>query len=342
MSAGPDDSLEAIRDAAARWTVRRDRGLSAAEAIEFELWLAADPRHRAALERSGQAWSLLDRVPENLAQVELARETRRRQARRRVLGLGGLAAAAVFAVLTAAWWRDRNGATPPPAVMSSLVAAGPREVTLADGTLVRLNAGAEVIEDYTPEERRVRLTRGEAHFTVTPMPARPFLVMAGALRVQAVGTAFNVKFQAARVEVLVTEGSVRVASDQASSAEEPVVAAGERAVVARGSSGGAGATPAIVVERVDAAEITRALAWHDALVRLGGATLAELAREFEQRFGQAVTIADPEIAERRAGGRVRADNAEDFLNLLATTFDLEVDHTGDGGRVLRKKKSISR
>ena len=42
----PDHTLRA---AAARWTVRRDRGLSAAESIEYELWLAADPSHAAAM-----------------------------------------------------------------------------------------------------------------------------------------------------------------------------------------------------------------------------------------------------------------------------------------------------
>ena len=42
----PDDS--ALRSTAARWTVRRDRGLSASESIDYQLWLAADPRHAAA------------------------------------------------------------------------------------------------------------------------------------------------------------------------------------------------------------------------------------------------------------------------------------------------------
>jgi ferric-dicitrate binding protein FerR (iron transport regulator) len=64
--------------------------------------------------------------------------------------------------------------------------------------------------------------------------------------------------------------------------------------------------------------------------------------EFEQRFGQRVVIADPEIANLRAGGRVRADDAEDFANLLATTFDLEVGRAEDGARVLRKKNLSSR
>ncbi|MES2693853.1 MAG: FecR domain-containing protein [Verrucomicrobiota bacterium] len=371
---------EALRAAAAQWTVRRDRGLSAAESIEFELWLAADPRHAAAMKRSAGAWSLLDRVPDLAAQRELTAVAERRTRRRRVLAFGTLAAMAAAAVVLFSILPASRSSQRQPAVAQAsapaLVAAGPREVELADGTQVKLNAGSEVVEDFDLAERRVRLTRGEAHFTVTKDPSRPFIVIAGALRVRAVGTAFNVNFQSSRVEVLVTEGRVKLATDTPAStaaapasavasatgtastsfsvsaaaseadAAQPQLGAGERAVLLSptfsSSSAASAPAPVIVVTRVDAAEISRTLAWHENLVRLGGATLAELAAEFERRFGQTVRIADPEIALLRAGGRVRGDDPEGFANLLATTFDLEVERASDGAWVLRKKKSDSR
>ena len=60
-SPSPDSNENTLRATAARWAVRRDRGLSAAESIDYELWLAADPRHAAAMQRTSAAWSLLDR-----------------------------------------------------------------------------------------------------------------------------------------------------------------------------------------------------------------------------------------------------------------------------------------
>ena len=60
-SPSPDSPENTLRATAARWAVRRDRGLSAAESIDYELWLAADPRHAAAMQRTSAAWSLLDR-----------------------------------------------------------------------------------------------------------------------------------------------------------------------------------------------------------------------------------------------------------------------------------------
>ncbi|HEY1108554.1 MAG TPA: FecR domain-containing protein [Opitutaceae bacterium] len=354
MSA-PDSSLAdlAIQAAAARWTVDRDRGLSAAESVEFELWLAADPRHAAAMRRSAGAWSMLDRVPDLAAQRELLALRHQRARRRRMVFFSSLAAAAVLAVAAFGWWRTAS-ARLSPEVAPALVAAGPREVVLADGTAVKLNAGSEIVEEYEPAERRVRLTRGEAHFVVTKDKARPFIVVAGGVRVRAVGTAFNVNFQSSRVEVLVTEGAVRVAtplaasSDPAATPAQPELRAGEYAVVETPSlttgtqSQAHTPTPVIVVTRLDPAAISKTLAWHENVVRLGGATLAELAAEFERRFGQTVRFAEPDIAQQRAGGRVPGDDPEAVARLLATTFDLEVERAADGAWVMRKKKSDSR
>ena len=48
--------------------------------------------------------------------------------------------------------------------------------TLADGSVVELNKGAEIAVDFSGAERHIRLLRGEAHFTVEPDPSRPFVV----------------------------------------------------------------------------------------------------------------------------------------------------------------------
>jgi transmembrane sensor len=125
----PDDS--ALRATAARWTVRRDRGLSATESIEYELWLAADPRHAAAMQRTSAAWSLLDRIPESAAAPVLAAATRRRSFWRRTTAFGSLAAAA-FAVGLFVWSRP-TPADPAFSVPALSAPTTPRLVTRSSG-----------------------------------------------------------------------------------------------------------------------------------------------------------------------------------------------------------------
>ena len=50
------DYDDAMLDIAARWVVRQDRTLSAAEVAELAAWLDADPRHGDALDRARGSW----------------------------------------------------------------------------------------------------------------------------------------------------------------------------------------------------------------------------------------------------------------------------------------------
>ena len=357
-----------IRLVAARWAIRRDRGLSSTESIDYELWLAADPRHAVAMQRSSSAWSLLDRIPENVAAPVLATATRRRFFWRRSFVIGSLAAAAALAAMRFA---RPSALAPSPVANAQAVAAsaGPRQLMLSDGTVVQLNTGGKVIEQFTSVERRVLLARGEAHFAVTKNPARPFVVRARNLEVRAVGTAFNVNLQSAVVDVLVTEGVVELQqavgpglvfessrgerdtqNGRPTSGRPTTLIANQLAVVSLAptshSATTSAASPApatvVVVTTATAEEIARTLAWQAPLLRLGGATLAELVLEFQRRSGQRVILADPALASLRVGGRFRADDLDGFTHLLATTLDLEVDHGADGTLVLRKKSSPSR
>jgi transmembrane sensor len=307
--------------------VRRDRGLSAAESIDYELWLAADPRHAAAMQRTSAAWSLLDRIPESAAAPVLAADARRRSFWRRTIAFGSLAAAALVVGLFI--WSRPLPADPALVAFRLSATTKPRLVTLSDGTVVQLNTGGAVVEEFTADTRHVTLTRGEAHFAVTKNPARPFIVQAGSLQVRAVGTAFNINLQSAVVDVIVTEGRVQLTTG---TPDAPALNAGERATLRRAAAG-----PTLVVARIGAAAITQTLAWREPLMRLGGATLAELAAEFERATGRRLVLADPTLADLRFGGRFRADDIDGFTHLLATTLDLDVERAADGTIVLRKK-----
>lgn len=336
----------ALRKTAASWVVRRDRGLSAAEAAEFQLWLAADARHGAAMWRAEGAWLELNHLSESVAAPVIAAATRRRFFWRTFALGGALAAAAAAIVVVIQSGRPASAPGAPPAAIVTEAADGPRQLTLSDGSVVELNRGSEIAERFTPAERRVALVRGEAHFNVKENAARPFVVRAGHVDVRAVGTAFNVHLESAAVEVLVTAGVVKVnpsadgAARRVPAAEAiPSLNPGQRAVIAL-----APASPdvAVVVTTVSHEEMARALAWQEPLLRFRGATLAEVAANFERRTGRRVILADPALGRLPLGGRFRADDVEGFVNVVAVTLDIEVEQAADGALVLRKKISDSR
>ncbi len=82
---------------------------------------------------------------------------------------------------------------------------------LQDGTSVFMSAQTALSATFTRSRRSVILGRGEALFEVAHDSARPFVVIAGNGSITAVGTTFDVRKDADRVVVTVTEGTVSVA-----------------------------------------------------------------------------------------------------------------------------------
>ena len=351
------ESENAIEHTAAAWLARCDRGLTPAEQDEFLQWRRDDPRHAAALARLEKTWGALDALaaewrPEHSARPNpdlLAATARGSGWRRWWLFPVGLAAAAAAALMF--FPRGLEPAANPPVPRRSVVRIAPpattlthsgmlkhepERITLPDGSVVDLNAGAKIEVAFVTEERRVRLLSGEAHFTVTKNPARPFVVAAAGVAVRAVGTAFSVELGEASVAVLVTEGRVRL--DQPAGGptgepgyEAPVLLAGQRAVI---ETSAPAAAP--VVAAVTATEMERALAWQGVRLEFVDMPLAEVAAEFNHHNVRQLVV-DPAVAGLRVGGNFRAENVDAFVRLLESSFGVAAGPRPDGATVLRRR-----
>ncbi|MEY2877867.1 MAG: hypothetical protein RLZZ15_247 [Verrucomicrobiota bacterium] len=352
------ESRDAIAAAAARWVLRRDRGLSAAEQDELSLWLAADPRHGAALAEHRWGWDEFDRLTglqTSLGAVpdpDLLAPRRPGRARRGWLfvaaGSLAVAAAAVFLLAT------RPEPATPVATGAAVALAAPCERrTLDDGSVVDLNRGAVIEVAASATERRVRLVRGEANFIVAKDPARPFIVTAGGVEVRAVGTIFNVRLDPVAVEVVVTEGHVRVASPEimtpapagstnlpaksGTTNEDPPVplslVAGQGTVV---SLAPAAAPPQPVT--LAPAQLAARLAWQPRLLDFTAAPLAEIVAEFNRHNPVQIVVADPALAARRLSATFRSDNLEGFVRLMESDFGMAAERRGSREIMLRRAK----
>lgn len=337
-----------IEKAAGDWLARRDRGFTPDEASAFAAWGSADPRHAAAFARVASTWSTLDtadEVPEIMALSRQADDALERRAarRRRAPWLIGFAAAAAVAIGLLLPGVIRPVAhVPETALVAStcrVIPSTARPLALPDGTLVTLNADALVEPAFSAGERRVRLVRGEAHFAVAKDPARPFVVEVGTIALCAVGTAFNVRLDRAAVQLLVTEGKVRVeprSTESARAPDAPLVTAGQRLVVE--SAGNAAALAALRPESVTPEELERSLAWQQSQLVFDRTPLAEAVAAFNRFNSHQLMVDDPVLAARKLGGRFQAGNIEAFVHLLETGFDVSADRGNDRMTILRGRK----
>jgi transmembrane sensor len=334
----PDrDSAVAIEAAASDWIVRRDSGLSDQEQRAFANWLAADPRHAAAVGELEQAWTFLDRPRAAGRADEMAGKLRSRVSeRRRRLGLG-VAAVALISFVATSMIRQSPHPTEIDRPPVGVVVLAPEKQTLPDGTVVELKPGAEVVTNFDGPLRRVVLRRGEALFQVASDPHRTFVVAAGDVEVRAVGTAFAVQMAESGVEVVVTEGSVSVEKAGAPTgpdvAGEPepiaplfstLVAAGERMSVDRAGDA-AGPQPVAITSD----EIADRLSWRATRIDFSNTPLAEVVGLMNRHSTLQLIVDDPALAGVRVNGLFRADNTETLVRLLEASFGVKTERFGN-------------
>jgi transmembrane sensor len=173
------------------------------------------------------------------------------------------------------------------------------------------------------------LVNGEAHFVVAKSPGRPFFVSVGPVTVRAVGTAFNIRHASAAIEVLVTEGTVRVeralaapaARADAAPGLNPALVAGQRARIDRPSD----QASVIDVSEVGRTEIDEVLAWQGTRLVFSGTRLDEVVAAFNRYNQHRLTLGDRKLRERTLTGTFRADNLEGFLRLVRQMVDVKAE-----------------
>jgi len=246
-----------------------------------------------------------------------------------------------------------------------------RSIEFADGSSVELNSRSKIRVRYSKQERDVELLEGQALFHVAHDTSRPFIVAVGATRVRAVGTQFDVYKKSSATVVTVVEGRVAVYSTQQRSGwgsgssaalepSHPSVAGAEGNAAARArapaSSPAAaeplapGLTPATgssfllaageqltvtseSAQRTASPNIGSATAWTRAEIVFDGATLSDVAEEFNRYNQRQLIIEDPDLLNFHISGTFSSADPQSLIRFLRQRAGVQVTETGGQIRV---------
>lgn len=337
--------METLHDdayaAAADWHTRLDEDDSAQTYAEFDAWLGADPRNKAAFEAVERTWSSLAAARVDARVLKLRREALSATHRLRFFRLATAAAVVGVAVAigyaVAPLFKDA-GATRPAMMMGAATeggafrtAVGERSnITLSDGSSVVLNTNSRIEIRFTAEQRNVRLLAGQAWFQVARNPNRPFVVEAGDRRVTALGTAFDVRLDSRdSVQVTLAEGKVSVEpilSPLARLISEPpppeLLVAGEALIVSDDAP----------VERRKA-DVAKVVSWRQGQVVFDNDTLAAAIAEINRYSSTRIELADPSLGQLRVSGVFKAGHSESFVETVTGHYPLRIA-SRDESRIL--------
>lgn len=306
--------MSALRDAAAAWFARINGDPTTDERARFDAWLAADPAHVDAYASVAETWDRAGGVGADPRVAARARALRAAAQRPRT-PWRAMAAAAALVLAAGAGVTALVVAQPgAPALPDNVFATGVGErsvVALDDGSKVTLNADSRVRVDYTEETRGLTLVQGQALFEVAKNPDRPFIVTAGARRITALGTQFDVRMDESLLQVTLLEGRVSVDDDRAEHAE---LAPGEQLI--------AKADATAEIARTDVAKVT---SWRDGRFVFEDEPLAQAVASVNRYLERDVILGDDErLGELKVTGVFSTDRPGAFVTALEAFFPVEV------------------
>jgi len=348
---------ERCLDEASEWLAKLDRGLGESEIREFQHWLAASRGNHDTFMQMAELWDKMDALS-RLADLFPPAEKRSRTSPY-TLASWLAAAASVLLLVGGVLWQA--GALPgilpmPESRIASNIdslyetAIGEHStVNLPDGSVLVLNTDSLVRVHYTAAHRLIELERGELNVRVAHDRQRPLSVLAAGRVVQAVGTAFNVQLlRDRRVELIVTEGRVRVADREEEAGgparREPkplpatatAVSGGERLLM-NGRQPQSGPEQ---VEKMAPADMDARLSWRSGNLVFRGEPLEQAMAEISRYTSVQFRIEDEQLKDVRVAGLFRTGDVKGLLSTLDSNFDIASERIDAQTIVLRARRQV--
>lgn len=310
-----------IEKQAIAWFTRMNGRPSTADREDFARWLAASTAHEQHYADVQRLWTDLGPLSDSVERREagaLAGPLQKIEELRRQRGRGKVAAGAVFGLLlciAAAWlWLERPHLLEDWQADYATARAEQRNVTLADGSTVLLDADSAIAVDLGAMERRVELIRGTAFFSVVPGQT-PFTVAARNGEARVLGTRFEVAAEDRAVNVTLDSGSVEVALRDGSG--RLILKPGESVAYGAGGLGSAHA--------VDLAEAT---AWRQGRYIFTNVRLADVLERIGRYRGGRILVTSGALADRRVSGNIALSDGNAALAAVQSSVGFQVTALG--------------
>lgn len=322
------------REAAEQIARAHAAGVRPEDDAALSRWRSQDPGHDLAFAEASGAWDGLGDLGRHPALMDMLGEPTFRERwvawRRRATACPRLApqqlafASLVLAVIGAACWFGGQALHRPD---FETKIAEVRDVPLADGSVVTLGGKSSIDVRFDAKARRVKLAGGEAFFSVTRNPNRPFIVEAGDTRIRVVGTKFNVNLAGGQVRVSVLEGVVQVIH-----AGNPVAQAiGAQARAVRITANQEAVDPANRTGPVVASErVAVPGAWREGRLGYEDAPLAEVVADINRYRPAAVRITSGAVGDLRVTTSFKVSQIDSMLLALPQSLPVEVHQRSDG------------
>ncbi len=316
------------------------------EVNDVETWMALDEENRQSVEQLRQIWetpppdiaasSDIERMWEEVADQTSRKSDRTASRSTKVIPLFSskvlryAAAIAILVILSVTMIQTiptllTTGETQ--LAELTIPNANQDSITLADGTVVTLDAGSTLRypKSFVGRTREVELN-GEAYFDVAPDQDKPFTIKTALGRVQVLGTEFSVRGwdKNEPLRVVVAEGKVSLASK--TDLSQPVIlTAGLESAVWSG----------MIPTEPREADLSTEFSWMQGVRIYSGHTVQTVIFDMQRWYDLNIDFVDSDLLSERVSLRIERDSQTEALDLMAVLTGTSWIQTQEGVQFTR-------
>ena len=200
-----------------------------------------------------------------------------------------------------------------------------QEVELSEGSKVTINSNSKLTYPKKFEkDKRVVALSGEAFFEVAKDPNRPFIINAGEIRVEVLGTSFNVKAHETHDNIEVTVSSGKVAVYRTDNPDERVILIkGQKAIFYK-------STTKIEASINDNINFN---AWKTKQIIFEDTPMPDVVRTINEIYKSDLKLVGGQLDECPVTTTFDNQSLESILNVLESTLDLKIEQKGEGHEI---------
>ncbi len=199
-------------------------------------------------------------------------------------------------------------------------------LTLGDGSKVYINSDSKLVYPniFKPDSREVELA-GEAYFSVTHNPDKPFKVRSGNTVTVVRGTEFNIRNRENGVSVVVAKGLV----DTYSPLKNKKYSLRRGDMVKYNDVTG--------LSKPQKVDLSKYLAWREDKLAFDHTALTEVSDEIERCFNVDVEFGDESLKTKTITGIFQSDSLDRMLSIISLTLDVKIYHSGKKVKITKNK-----
>lgn len=310
---------EYIQEKAAYFFTCKKDGFSKSQEIEFDSWITENIEHKKAFEKIEKLQFLYSSLSQNLKDEiskEVYQEIKKERSLRKLRFLS-LAASVIFviglSIFTA--FEYQNFKITHTFQTDKFV----ENIALPDGSVVTLDAKAKVDIKYYEDKREVNLSFGKALFSVTKDNTKPFIVNTNKIKVQVLGTNFEVKNQKDKIDIDVINGKVSVQKLENNAYKEiAVLTQGKHISFDKQNN-------KYQLKNIDIENIA---SWKNGILYFQDESLQDAINEFK-KYKDINTNIENSIQKYSVSGSFKIEEFDKFLFALTKIYALKVDKKGE-------------